>query len=131
MDSQTPVQKTKVFRVKVDVDKGKAFEDQCKNEGTNINAKLKGLIDNSLGGQRRYFVSGKNEIRYNRFYNNFSWLVRLDSGKEIEILSNLSDSFLKNLKGEIEQALQQRNDWVHQTKSGSISIPERLIGGNK
>ena len=129
MDNSIPIQKTKVFRVKTSLDKGTAFEEQCKKENTNINAKLNYLIESSLRGQKRYFFSGKNIINYNKLHNNFSWLVQLDSGKEIEILKDLSDEFLKNLKKEIEKALQERNDWVHNRQSDSVGIPRELIGG--
>ena len=125
------VQKTRVFRVKVDVDKGKAFENQCENEDTNVNAKLKGLIDNSLRGQKRYFSAGENKIKYSKSNNNFSWWVQLDSGQEIEILKNLSDDFLKNLKNEIDKAMQERNDWVHQTHSDSTQIPNEILEDEK
>ncbi len=121
------VQKTKVFRVKVDIDKGKAFESQCENEGTNVNAKLKELIDSSLRGQKRYFSAGENKIRYSKSNNNFSWLAKLDSGQEIEVLKNLSDDFLKNLKKEIDQAMQERNDWVHQTNPDSVQISREIL----
>lgn len=129
MDDSTPIQKTKVFRVKVDLDKGNVFEDLCKNEKTNINAKLKDLIDSSLKGNKRYFISGINKIKYNKTNNNFSWIVQLDSGQEIEILNNLSDDFLKNLKKEIDKAIQERNEWVHQIKLDSVNIPEEIIRG--
>ena len=128
MDDSIPIQKTKVFRVKVELDKGIAFEGLCENEKTNINAKLKELIDSSLRGDKRYFLSGKNKISYNKTINNFSWLVQLDSKQEIEILNNLSDDFLINLKKEIDKAIQERNEWVHQTKFDSIDVPKELVG---
>ncbi len=122
------IQKTKVFRVKVDYDKGIAFEDLCKNEKKNINSKLKELIDSSLMGNKRYFFAGKNKIRYNKTNNNFLWVVQLDSGEEIEILNNLSLDFLKNLKSEIDYSMQERNDWIHQKNPNSVEIPDELIG---
>lgn len=129
MENTVPIQKTKVLRVKLDLDKGKAFEDQCKNENTNINAKLKELIDSSLKGQKSHFVSGANLIKYDKLKNNFSWHAMLDNGKKIDILDNLSDNFLKNLKHEIDHAIQERNDWVH-NKSGdsSVHIPRKILG---
>lgn len=131
MSDPAPMQKTKVFRVKIDLDRGKAFEDQCKHENTNVNAKLKELIETSLKGQKRYFLAGKNSITYEKAYNMFTWSVRLDSGKEIRILNNLSDDFLKNLKTEIEHAFQERNDWVHQSKDDSVEVPKELVEEGK
>ena len=122
------IQKTKVFRVKVDYDKGIAFEDLCRNEKKNINSKLKELIDSSLMGNKRYFFAGKNKIKYNKTNNNFSWVVQLDSGEEIEVLNNLSLDFLKNLKSEIDYSIQEKNDWVHQKNPDSVEIHEKLIG---
>jgi len=121
-------QKNRIFQVKVQFDKGRAFEDLCKNEDKTVNAKLKELINNALKGQKRYFAAGKNKIVYNKSYNNFSWIVKLDSGEEIEILSNLSDSFIRDLKKEIDFATQERNDWVHQRNQGSVDIPKEILG---
>ena len=129
MEKIIDTQKTKVFRVKTRFDKGVAFEHQCENEKTNVNAKLNSLIDSSLLGQKRYFYAGKNKLSYNRAFNNFSWMVQLDSGIESEILKNLSDDFLKDLRNEIDKALQERNDWVHQRGQNSVDIPGELVGG--
>ena len=124
-------QKNRIFQVKVQLDKGRAFEGLCKNEDKTVNAKLKELIDNALKGQKRYFASGKNIIRYDKSHNNFSWLVKLDSGQEVEVLNNLSTDFLKNLKNEIEQSIQERNDWVHQRNQDSVEIPKEILGGGE
>ena len=110
MNNTDFMQKMKVFRVKIDIDKGVAFEDLCKNEKTNVNAKLKELINSSLMGNSRYFFSGKNEIKYNKTSNDFSWFVNLDSGKNIEVLNKLSESFLISLKNEIEKAILERRE---------------------
>lgn len=131
MRDEIPIQKTKVFRVKTSFEKGTIFENQCKNENTNVNAKLNQLIEQSLKGQKKYFEAGRNKISYNHVNNSFSWFAQLDSGKNIEILDNLSDDYLKNLKQEIEKALQERNDWVHNVHSDSVDIPGELVGGEE
>lgn len=127
MQDFIPLQKTKVFRVKVDLDTGKLFEDLCKNEGTNVNAKLKELVHDSLQGQSKHFLAGKNKIVYDKTHNMFFWLVQLDSGQEITILNNLSDHFLIDLQQAIGQALQERNEWIHHAKPNSVSIPTTLV----
>ena len=129
MENSVPIQKTKVFRVKVDLDRGNAFEEQCKIENTNVNARLKELIDFSLSGKRRFFFAGQNIIKYDKTSNTFGWFARLDSGKEVGILNNLSDNFIKSLKAEIDKAIQERNDWAHQKKPDSIAFPGGLVGG--
>lgn len=131
MGDSVSVQKTKVFRVKVDFDKGRSFENQCKNENTNINAKLKEMIENSLRGQKEYFLAGKNKIIYDMTNDRFSWLVELDDGTKKEILTNLSTNFLKSINEEIEKVFVERNNWLHQTKKDSVDIPQELVRGKK
>ena len=127
MGDSIPIQKTKVFRVKVDSDKGIAFEDQCRNEGTNVNAKLKNLIETSLKGQKKYFLAGKNKFSYDMVNDKFSWLVELDNGEKKEILSDISLDFLKNVKEEIEKAAIERENWIQGKKRGSPAVPSRLV----
>lgn len=75
------------------------------------------------------FLAGKNKIRYDKLNNSFSWLIELDSGQEVEVLKNLSLEFLKNLNQQIEEAIKERNQWVHQTKEDSVDIPGEIIRG--
>ena len=131
MRDEIPIQKSKVFRVKTNFDKGIAFENQCKNEGTNINAKLNQLIENSLLGQKKYFHAGVSRFEYDRTTDRFRWAVYLDSGEKKEVISNLSSSFLGNIFNESEKALLERSDWIHQKKQNSVDIPGELIGGEE
>ena len=70
-------------------------------------------------------------MKYDKTSNSFSWIVELDSGEEIKILSSLSQDFLKNLQNEIQEAIKQRNEWIHQIKPDSVDIPGELVGGEK
>ena len=95
-------------------------------------AKLRELINKEIkNNSKSNFLSGINNIKYNKVNNSFSWLVKLDSGQETEILNNLSLEFLKNLQQDIQEAIKERNQWVHQTKEGSVDIPNELLGGEK
>ena len=40
--------------------------------------------------------------------------------------SSISINYAGDLKKEIERAIQERNEWVHQTNSGSVDIPAEL-----
>jgi len=92
---------------------------------------IRELIKKNIDSPTKKFLAGKNIITYDKVANSFSWFVGLDSGEENDILKNLSDNFLVNLKKEIEKALQERNEWVHQTKPSSVNIPEELTRGKK
>jgi len=102
------------------------FDKLCKDTHS---AKLRELITKEIkSNSKSNFLSGINKITYNKVTNSFSWLVKLDSGQETEILNNLSLEFLKNLQQDIQEAIKERNQWVHQTKDDSIGIPRGLVG---
>jgi len=107
------------------------FRRHCSQLKLSPSERIRDLILKDISKPSRQFLAGKNKIKYERTTNSFKWIVELDFGQEIEILNNLSDGFLKNLKEEIDKALQERNDWVHSTKKDSIDIPRELIGGKE
>jgi len=105
------------------------FDKLCKDTHS---AKLRELINKEIkSNSKSNFLSGINKITYNKVNNSFSWLVKLDSGQETEILNNLSLEFLKNLQEDIQEAIKERNQWVHQTKDDSVGIPKDLVEGEK
>ena len=98
-------------------------------DGTH-SSKLRELINKEIKkSSKSNFLSGNNKIGYDKLNNSFSWLVQLDSGQEVEILNSLSLEFLKNLNQQIEEAIKERNEWVHHSRSGSVDIPGEMIGG--
>jgi len=99
----------------------------CKRQNITPSNYIRDLILKNLGAPNKKFLAGKNEIQYDKTKNTFSWLVNLDSGEKIEILNNLSDDFLRNLKKEIDQAIQERNRWVHQTEEDSVRVPGEIL----
>ena len=104
---------------------------RCKRENKTTSEFIRDLIKKNVHAPRKRFLAGKNKIIYNRTNNSFSWAVQLDSGQESEVLSNLSDDFLKNLEIEIQEAIKERNAWVHNTQQDSVHIPEELVGGKE
>lgn len=92
---------------------------------------IRELIHKNLNNPRKNFLAGINKIKYDKVHNTFNWFVQLDSGREIEVLSNLSLEFLKNFQNEIQDAINERNHWVHQSKPDSVDVPGELIGGGE
>lgn len=101
----------------------------CKKLGTNTSERLRQLIVQDLKKPIKQTVAGVNKIKYDKVYNSFSWFVVLDSGEEVKVLNNISLDFLKNFLNEIQEAIKDRNQWVHQIKMGSVDIPKELVGG--
>jgi len=105
------------------------FNKLCENTHS---SKLRKLISKEIkNSSKSDFLSGINKIKYNKLNNSFSWIVQLDSGQEVEILNNFSLEFLKNLQSEIQEAIKERNQWVHQTKDDSVDVPREMVGGGK
>lgn len=107
------------------------FRNHCKKLNVTPSERIRELVLQDINKPPKKFLSGANLIKYNKTNNSFSWIVKLDTGQEVEVLNNLSDDFLKNLKKEIEQAVKERNDWVHQTSPDSVHVPKELIGGKE
>ena len=105
------------------------LQNKCKNQDTTTSEYIRNLIKKNIDSPQKNFIAGKNKIKYNKLNNSFSWFVQLDSGQETKILDNLSLDFVKDLKVEIEEAITERNEWVHQTEKDSVSIPKKLIEG--
>lgn len=101
----------------------------CKRLGANTSERLRQLIIQDLKKPIKQSLAGLNKIKYDKVHNSFSWFVQLDSGQEIEVLNNLSIEFLKNFQNEIQEAIKERNEWVHQTHQDSVDIPGELAGG--
>ena len=95
-------------------------------------AKLRELINKEIQkGSKSKFLSGKNKIMYKKASNTFAWLVQLDSGQEVEVLDNLSLEFLKNFQNEIQEAIKERNEWVHNINPNSVDISYELVKEEK
>jgi len=103
----------------------------CKKHHTSPSKYIRDLIQKNVNSPQKKFLSGKNKIKYDKVKNKFSWVVELDSEKEVLVLDNLSDNFLKNLNTEIQDAIKQRNLWIHKNNEESTEIPGDLIGGEE
>jgi hypothetical protein len=106
------------------------FQRVCELENKNFNSKIRELINESTKNIQS-FISGKNKIKYNKLNNTFSWIILNDDNTETTILDNLQIDFINNLQSEINQAINERNDWVKQSNKDSIIIPKKIIGGKK
>ncbi|MBU4086253.1 MAG: hypothetical protein KKB21_01610, partial [Nanoarchaeota archaeon] len=113
---------------KVDASLYKLF---CEKLGTNTSKRLRQLIMLDLKKPARPVLSGINKIKYDKVHNSFDWFVQLDNGKEVEVLNDLSAEFLKNFQQEIQEAIKERNEWIHQSKPGSVDVPGELVGGGE
>ncbi len=104
------------------------FKVLCDKEGKNFNSKIRELINESTKNIQS-FISGKNKLEYNKLNNTFIWKILNDDETETTILDNLQIDFINNLQSELNQAINERNDWVKQSNKDSIIIPKKMIRG--
>ena len=105
------------------------LQDMCQKQGITTSEYIRNLIKKNIDSPQKKFLAGKNKIIYSKLNNSFDWFVQLDSGQKAEVLSNLSVDFLKNFQQEIQEAVEERNEWIHQSKPGSVDVPGELVGG--
>ena len=100
----------------------------CKRLDISASERIRELILHDIKQPHKQILAGKNKITYNKVQNAFAWHVHTDAGHKSEVLNNLSTDFLQNLKQEIDEAIKERNLWVHHTQSSSVDIPTELLG---
>jgi hypothetical protein len=105
------------------------FKNRCCRLDKTISERMRDLIIQDINKPYKQFLSGINIIEYNKLNNNFVWNILLDSGEKTKILNNLSLDFLKNLQFQIQEAINERNSWVHNNSPNSVDVPRELIGG--
>ena len=106
-------------------------EAYCKRKGISASALIRDLLLNEIEVPVPVNVAGNNKLIYNKERDSFSWFVELDSGELIEILKNVSPTFLNELNEIIASELKVRNNAILKKKSNSIAIPHKLIKRRK
>ena len=107
------------------------LEDYCKKKGTKPSPLIRELVLDEIETPMPHNVAGKNKIVYNKEKDNFSWFVELDNNEKIEIMKNISPSFLEDLKQIINGELKVRDDSIGKKKDDSVSVPSKLLGGKR
>ena len=103
------------------------FKSLCERKGQSFNILLKELINREITAPFKEHRSGENVLRYNLKSDDFSWIIRLDKGDDIEILENLPFEFVDDLKEKINLAEKEREEYIGKTKKESVSVPGKLV----
>lgn len=106
----------------------KAF---CEKKGTTPSSLIRELILRELEIPIPQTVAGKNKIYYDKEKDLFTWSIELDDDGTIEVLKNVSPSFLENLDDIIKGALDERAIFIGKKRKDSIPIPSTLIRRQK
>lgn len=103
------------------------FKSLCERKGRSFNTLLKELINREITAPFKEHRSGENVLKYNKVGDDFSWIIRLDDGDDVEILENLSFEFVNDLKEKINQVEKERKEYLGKTKKESVRVPGKLV----
>lgn len=103
------------------------FRAHCEKKGVAPAYLIRGLILREMKITVPHVVAGKNKINYNKSRDSFTWSIELDTGKTVEILKNVSPTFLENLLSILTLRLGERNAFIHKKKRNSIAIPNGIL----
>lgn len=101
--------------------------DYCKKKGTTPSQLIRELLLQEMKISKPSFVSGNNKIEYQKDKDKYNWKISLDTNAYIDIMNNLSPSYLEDLNEEISKAIDERNATIKKTKRGSVPVPSGLL----
>lgn len=107
------------------------FKAFCEKKGVTPASLMRELVLRELKIPIPHTVAGKNKIHYDKKTDSFTWSIELDTGKTIEILKNVSPTFVENLLDIISLSVGERNTFIHKRKKDSAAIPSGILGGNE
>lgn len=101
--------------------------DYCKKKGITPSQFLRDLAKSEIKTSKPSFVSGNNKIEYQKDKDKYNWKVILDTNILIEIMRDISPTYLEDLNQEIVKAIDERNAVIKKTKKGSVPVPGSLL----
>lgn len=114
---------------KLPVSESTMFRSHCEKKGMSPANLIRELILKEMKVPLPSNVAGKNILRYNKSQDSFSWSIKLDSGTIIEVVKNISPTFLEELKKIIVLSLEERSSVIQKSESDSIPISAYLLKG--
>jgi len=106
-------------------------EAYCKKKKLTTSALIRQLLNNELDTPVPHHVAGKNKIVYNKEKDNFTWIITLDDGAELEVMKNVPTSYLEQLQATIGDALILRNQTLKKIEKSSVPVPSTLLRNRK
>jgi uncharacterized protein (UPF0248 family) len=116
---------------KLPMDELTLFKSFCERKGVSPASLIRNLILREMKITVPHIVAGKNKIQYDKKMDSFTWLIELDDGKKVEVLKNVSPSFIEDLQEIITLCLEGRYVFIHKKKNDSIAIPSGILRGKR
>jgi len=103
------------------------FKAFCEKKGVSPASLIRELILRELEVPVPHTVAGKNKIAYDKENDRFIWSVVLDNGEDVEILRNVSPTFLEELQDMIFKGMEQRASFIGRVKKDSVPVPSGFL----
>ena len=101
----------------------------CQRKGVTPSALIRSLIQRELEVPIPQNVAGKNRIHYNKERDTFSWFVELDTGKDMEVMRDVSPRFLEDLHDIVSRGLSERSGFIGKDNEDSVPVPSNILRG--
>jgi hypothetical protein len=107
------------------------FKAFCEKKGITLASLMKELILRELKIPTPHTIAGRNKLLYDRKTDVFTWSVELDSGDQVQILRNVSPSFVQDLKEILMLGLEERDSFIHRERDDSVPVPSGILRGKR
>lgn len=112
---------------KLPADELTMFKAHCEKKGVTPANLIRDLILTEMKITVPHTLAGQNRIFFDKRVDSFMWSIKLDSGKEIEVLRNISPNFFESLFATIKSGLDERASFIQKKTVDSIPIPTKLL----
>jgi hypothetical protein len=116
---------------RVERDLASRFKRLCEAKKVTPSSKINEFIKDELAQGWPATVAGKNVIEYDIETDSFTWLIRVDREKNIEVAKNLHIDFMQDLFETVAHAIETKNIQTNNEHGDSVGIPRKLVGGKK
>lgn len=103
------------------------FKAHCEKKGVAPASLIRDLILREMRITVPNAVAGKNKITYEKDHDSFTWCVELDTGEFVDVLRNVSPTFIENLRDAITLVAGERLTFIHKKKKDSVTVPNGIL----
>lgn len=103
------------------------LQKQCEIEKETLNSFSKKAIMERVDKHVPHMLAGKNVFVYNRYKDNFSWRVLLDSGLRVDVEDDLPAEYVVQLLETLKMAVDERHTYIKKQSKESVPVPSKLV----
>jgi len=128
MAQPTRAQDNKVVMSKLSREDFNKLQKHCELKKESVNALIRRVILHEIDVPLPHMLAGKNIFVYNRYKDNFSWRVMLDTGLRVDVEDNLSAEYVSQVYEELGKAIDERDTYIKKEEKSSVPVPNKIIG---